>query len=99
MTRAPDRGLASVIQRGFSRAASPRVFVHRGGTHCPPDSTCDAVVTCEVLSLGAGKTATITIVVTPTKKGSLSDKATVTASGVSSDTDDEATATTTVLGS
>ena len=61
--------------------------------------TKDGLVTCSVGSLGAGETATITIVVTPTKKGTLTDKATVSASNVTSDSDDEATAATTVPGS
>jgi uncharacterized repeat protein (TIGR01451 family) len=56
------------------------------------------LVTCNLGSIEAGKTATVTIRVAPTKKGTLTDKATVTASNVASDTDDEATATTAVLG-
>jgi hypothetical protein len=41
---------------------------------------------------------TITIVVTPTKPGTLANTATVSATGLTADADDSATATTTVLG-
>ena len=58
----------------------------------------DGAVLCKLGSLEGGKTATITITVTPTKPGTLNAKAKVTASNVTSDTDDEETATTTVLG-
>jgi hypothetical protein len=55
-------------------------------------------VTCSLGSLGGGDSATVTIVVTTTKPGMLSDTATVTASNVTPDADDSATATTTVTG-
>ena len=55
-------------------------------------------VNCSVGSLSAGGSATITIVIVPTKAGALSDTATVTADGISSDTDDSYTTTTTVVG-
>ena len=55
-------------------------------------------VGCILGSLEGGKTATITITVTATKPGTLNAKATVTAYNVTSDENDKATATTTVLG-
>jgi uncharacterized repeat protein (TIGR01451 family) len=60
--------------------------------------TKDGGVVCFLGSLEGGKTATIMITVTATKPGTLNAKAKVTASNVTSDTDDEETATTTVLG-
>jgi uncharacterized repeat protein (TIGR01451 family) len=56
------------------------------------------LVSCNLGSLEGGKSATITIAVTATKPGIVNAKAVVTASNVTSDTDDEAPATTTVLG-
>jgi uncharacterized repeat protein (TIGR01451 family) len=58
----------------------------------------DGGVGCELGSLEGGKTATVTITVTPTKPGTLEAKAIVTASNVTSDANDEETATTKVLG-
>jgi uncharacterized repeat protein (TIGR01451 family) len=58
----------------------------------------DGAVLCELGSLEGGKTATVTITVTPTKPGTLEAKAIVKASNITSDADDEATATTKVLG-
>jgi hypothetical protein len=48
--------------------------------------------------LDAGNSATITIVVTARKPGTLANTATVSAPGVTPDADDSATATTTVTG-
>ena len=56
------------------------------------------LVSCNLGSLEGGKSATITIAVTATKPGIVNAKAVVTASNVTSDTDDEAPSTTTVLG-
>jgi len=56
------------------------------------------LMSCNLGSLEGGKSATITIAVTATKPGIVNAKAVVTASNVTSDTDDEAPATTTVLG-
>jgi uncharacterized repeat protein (TIGR01451 family) len=56
------------------------------------------LVTCNLDSLDGGKTATITILVTPTTKGTLKDTAVVSASNVSADADDSFTAITKVLG-
>jgi uncharacterized repeat protein (TIGR01451 family) len=66
----------------------------------PPTNpkTKDGAVLCKLGSLEGGKTATITIEVTPTKPGTLEAKAIVKASNVTSDANDEETATTTVLG-
>lgn len=56
-------------------------------------------VTCAVGTLAAGHSVTITITVTATKPGTISDSAKVTASNVSPpDGDDSATATVTVNG-
>jgi hypothetical protein len=56
-------------------------------------------ITCNVGDLGGGDRVTITIVVTPTTKGSIQATAAVTATNVSPpDSDDSATATITVLG-
>lgn len=60
--------------------------------------TQDGNVTCSVGTLAGGSSATVTIVVTPTKPGTLNDTASVTATGISADSDDSATATTTVTG-
>ena len=61
----------------------------------PPRGSKGGTVTCTVGSLGGGESATITIVVKATKPGTLTATATVSASNVSSDTHDSATATTT----
>jgi hypothetical protein len=53
-------------------------------------------VTCTVGTLAGGSSAMITIVVTPTKTGTLTDTATVKATGIKTDADDSATANTTV---
>jgi uncharacterized repeat protein (TIGR01451 family) len=58
----------------------------------------DGSVFCKLGSLEGGKTATITITVTPTKPGTLNAKASVRASNVTPDANDEEAATTTVLG-
>ena len=55
-------------------------------------------MTCSAGSLAAGQSATVTIAVTPTIAGTLSDTATATTANVTSDTDYTATATTTVQG-
>jgi uncharacterized repeat protein (TIGR01451 family) len=60
--------------------------------------TQDGTVSCSVGSLAGGKSATITIVVTPTKPGTLTNTAAVSATGITPDGDDSATATTTVQG-
>ena len=56
-------------------------------------------VTCTVGSLASGASVTITITVHATKPGTVSDNANVTASNVTADSDDTASATTTVQGS
>jgi uncharacterized repeat protein (TIGR01451 family) len=60
--------------------------------------TQDGTVTCSVGSLTAGNSATITIVVTPTTPGTLTNTATVSGTGLTPDADDSATAMSTVLG-
>jgi uncharacterized repeat protein (TIGR01451 family) len=57
----------------------------------------NGTLTCTIGSLASGATATITIVVTPTKAGTISNTATVTPSD-STPSDNTATATTTVVG-
>jgi uncharacterized repeat protein (TIGR01451 family) len=56
-------------------------------------------VSCTVGSLAAGASVTVTINVTATRPGTVSDAATVTASNVTADPDDSAAARTTVTGS
>ncbi|HZE16503.1 MAG TPA: DUF11 domain-containing protein, partial [Mycobacterium sp.] len=81
-----------------SMSATPATTTCRRSASKPP-STHDGTVTCNVGDLGAGNSATITIVITPTKPGTITAAAKVTASNVSpSDTDDSATVTTTVKG-
>jgi uncharacterized repeat protein (TIGR01451 family) len=63
-----------------------------------PPKTKDGGVFCKLGSLEGGKTATVTITVTPTTPGTLNAKASVKASNVTSDANDEETATTKVLG-
>jgi uncharacterized repeat protein (TIGR01451 family) len=58
--------------------------------------TAGGTITCRVGSLGGGNGASITIEVTATKPGTVTDTATVSASNVGSDADDSAAATTTV---
>jgi uncharacterized repeat protein (TIGR01451 family) len=59
----------------------------------------NGTVTCNLGGLDGGNSATVTIVVVPTKPGSLSDTANVTSTSVSSpDSDDSAPATVTVQG-
>lgn len=60
--------------------------------------TKDGTVTCGLDMLSAGDSMTVTIVVTTTTPGTISDPAAVTASNVTQDTDDSVTAATTVLG-
>jgi hypothetical protein len=55
-------------------------------------------VTCGLGDLAADASATVTIVVTPTKNGTLSDTATVTANNVIQDSDDSAPAPVMVKG-
>jgi uncharacterized repeat protein (TIGR01451 family) len=55
-------------------------------------------ITCAVASLAAGASVTVTIEVTPTKPGTASDAAKVTASNVTADRDDTAAAPVTVHG-
>ena len=68
------------------------------GTCTRPSTAKGGTVTCSLGSLGGGDSATVTIVVTTTKPGMLSDTATVTASNVTPDADDSATATTSATG-
>lgn len=69
------------------------------GTCTGPSTPKGGTVSCAVGTLAAGASATITITVTPTKPGTISDSAQVTASNVSpSDSDDSASASTTVQG-
>jgi uncharacterized repeat protein (TIGR01451 family) len=60
--------------------------------------TKSTTVNCAVGTLAVGSTATITITVTATTPGTVSDSATVTASNVTADSDDDASAPTTVQG-
>lgn len=61
-------------------------------------TTKGATVKCSVATLSGGSNATITIVAIATKPGTFSNTATVTASNVTGDPDDSATAMTTVIG-
>jgi uncharacterized repeat protein (TIGR01451 family) len=81
-------GSFSTTQGECVRKTGPR------GTPKPKDGA----VLCKLGSLEGGKTATITVTVTPTKPGTVKAKAVVKASNVASDANDEETATTTVLG-
>jgi uncharacterized repeat protein (TIGR01451 family) len=74
---------AATSQGSCARPATPK-----GGT-----------VTCTVGSLAGGASVTITITATATKPGTVSDNAKVTASNVTADSDDTASAATTVQGS
>jgi uncharacterized repeat protein (TIGR01451 family) len=67
---------------------SPGAPAPKGGT-----------VTCAAGTLAAGTSMTITITVTPTKPGTIRDNATTGANGVTTDSDDTASASTRVLGS
>ncbi len=70
-------------------------------TRTPPPAgtkTQGGTVTCTLGSLGGGNSATVTITVTATTAGTLSDTAAATATNVTSDPDDTATAATTVHG-
>ena len=80
-------GSFSTTEGTCIRKAGPQTPEPKGG-----------LVSCKLGSLEGGKTATITITVTATKPGTLNAKATVTAYNVTSDENDKATATTTVLG-
>jgi uncharacterized repeat protein (TIGR01451 family) len=62
-----------------------------------PNKNKQGTVTCNLRTLPAG--ATVTITVTPTIKGTLGNTATVTVGNISKDGDDSATATVTVHGS
>jgi hypothetical protein len=77
---------ASATQGSCSRTpgTSPKT---KGGT-----------VTCAVGSLAAGASVTVTINVTATTPGRVSDAATVAASNVAADNDDSGSVTTTVIG-
>lgn len=69
------------------------------GTCTGPATPKGGTVKCSVGSLGAGNSATITIVVTATTPGTLTNTASVTAPEITTpDSDDSATATTTVRG-
>jgi uncharacterized repeat protein (TIGR01451 family) len=75
-------GSASATQGSCTRTpGSPKP---KGGT-----------VSCTVGSLAAGASVTVTITVSPTKPGTVSDNASVTASNVTADSDDTASASTT----
>ena len=63
----------------------------------PPMQLDRATVICELGTLGADETATVTISVIPMTPGTTTDTATATATNVTPDSDDFATATTTVL--
>jgi uncharacterized repeat protein (TIGR01451 family) len=63
-----------------------------------PPKTKGGTVSCTVSSLAAGASVTVTITVTPTTPGTVSDAASVTASNVTADSDDTASASTTVQG-
>jgi uncharacterized repeat protein (TIGR01451 family) len=63
-----------------------------------PPKTKGGTVTCAVGSLAAGASVTVTITVTATTPGAVSDNAKVTASNVTPDSDDTASASTTVQG-
>jgi uncharacterized repeat protein (TIGR01451 family) len=70
-----------------------------------PTKTKNGTVTCTLGNLGAGNTATVTIVVTPTTAGTITAPATVTGyttgaktTAIAQDGDDSATATNTVTG-
>jgi hypothetical protein len=63
-----------------------------------PPMTKGGTVSCTAGSLAAGASVTVTITVTPTTPGTVSDNASVTASNVTADPDDSASASTTVYG-
>ena len=77
----------------FKSASSSQGSCTRSTSNKPPSK--NGTVTCTVGSLTGGSSVTITIIVTPTKKGALTNTATVTGTGV---TQKSATATTTVTG-
>jgi len=68
------------------------------GSCTRPSASKGGTVNCAVGSLAAGASVTITITVTATKPGTVSDNAKVTASNVTPDGDDTASASTTVQG-
>jgi uncharacterized repeat protein (TIGR01451 family) len=68
------------------------------GSCTRPSASKGGTVSCTVGSLAAGASVTITITVTATKPGTVSDNAKVTASNVTPDSDDAASASTTVQG-
>lgn len=75
----------------FVSVTDPNRCKHSGG-----QNGMGGTVTCNFGSFEAGKQATIELAVTPTKVGPLSDTAKVTATGVTPDADDTATAKTEV---
>jgi uncharacterized protein DUF11 len=77
-------GSATATQGTCARTPPATAPKTRGGT-----------LTCHLGTLGAGATATVTIAVTPTTPGTLTSIAT----GITPDSDDTATAATTVQGS
>jgi uncharacterized repeat protein (TIGR01451 family) len=68
------------------------------GSCTRPPASKGGTVSCTVGSLAAGASVTITITVTATKPGMVSDNAKVTAGNVTPDSDDNASASTTVQG-
>ena len=80
----------------FDSASTTRGSCTRTSRGAPP--TKGGTVICKVGSLAAGASVTVTIKVTPTKPGKISDAATVTARNVTPDSDDTASAPVTVHG-
>src|SRR5262249_46168213 len=77
-------GSATVTEGSCTRAASG------------PSKASGGTVSCTVGSLAAGNSMTVTIQVTATKPGTVSDSAHVTAGNVTSDSDDSGSAPVTV---
>ena len=68
------------------------------GSCTPPSTSKGGTVSCAAGTLAAGGSVTVTITVTPTKPGTVSDHASVIAGNVTADSDDTASAPTTVQG-
>lgn len=68
------------------------------GTCTPPPGPKGGTVSCNLRTLAAGTSATVTITVTPTKPGTISDRARATACNLAPGSDDTAAATTTIQG-
>jgi uncharacterized repeat protein (TIGR01451 family) len=92
LVRVKDRLPASLTFGSMAMTAGS--CVRHTSTTLP--ATMGGTVVCTARQLAAGATMTVTIAVTPAKAGTLTDKATVSATGVIADTDDSATATVTV---